>query len=80
MMLEINQQHIKRLKEYSILTIPKNMNYAGYKTLIPNRFITKNNFDRYINLSDNQKLKLKNNDKTIIVTIEEIKVKKNDKL
>lgn len=73
MMLEINQQHIKRLKYYSVFIIPKNMNYAGYKTLIPNRFITKNNFDRYINLPDNQKLKLKNNDKTVIVTIEEIK-------
>lgn len=71
-MIEINQQHLKRLKDYSIFIIPKNMNYAGYKTLIPNKFITKNGFIRYINLPDEQKLKIKKDNEIKIIKISDL--------
>ena len=72
-MITVNQKHLESKGAYSILTIPKNMNYSGFKTLIPNKFITKNGFVKYINLPDNQKLKIKKDNKVVITTIEELK-------
>lgn len=78
-MIEVNQKNIQPFKDFSIFTIPRKMNYAGYKCLIPNKFITKNGFIRYINLSDNQKLKIKKDDEVKIVTIAEMKAGNNDR-
>ena len=71
-MLELNQRHIKRLLNYSVVTIPKSFNYEGYRFVVPNRFITKSGFTRLINLPDEQKVKIKKDDKSILVTLEEI--------
>ena len=71
-MIVVNQQHLKRMEKFSILTIPNNMNYAGYRTIIPNKFISKNGFIRYINLKDEQKLKIKKNENILMVTVKEI--------
>ena len=75
-MLELNQQHMKRLLNYSIITIPKSLNYSDYKFVVPNRFITKSGFQRFINLPDNQKIKIKKDDKSLYVTIEDLKIRK----
>lgn len=74
-MLTVNQQHLERREKYSIFTIPKNMNYSGFKAVIPNKFISKDGFCRYINLPDEQRLKIKKDDKVLNITIKEIKAK-----
>lgn len=51
------------------------MNYSGFKAVIPNKFISKDGFSRYINLPDEQRLKIKKDDKVLNVTIKEIKAK-----
>lgn len=73
-MLEINQVSLKRYDKFSIYTIPaKAKNYGGYKTLIPNKYISRGGFERYINLPDDSRLKLQKGDDVQKVTIEELK-------
>ena len=74
-MLEINQKNIERKEGFSIVTIPKSLNFGGYKTKIPNKFIKTNGFQRIISLPDNQPLKLKKENEVIEKTILEIKRK-----
>ena len=73
-MLEINQMSLKRFDKFSVYTIPaKAKNYGGYKTIIPNKYISRGGFERFINLSDNQKLKFKKEDDIQTITIQELK-------
>lgn len=76
-MLEVNQQNIKKMKDFSVFTVPRKMNFAGFKTLIPNKFISKKGFVILINLPDSQKLKLKKGDEIVIVTIGDLKSNKH---
>lgn len=73
-MLEISQMSLKRYDKFSVYTIPaKAKNYGGYKAIIPNKYISRGGFERFINLSDNQKLKFKKEDDIQTITIQELK-------
>ena len=73
-MLEINQMSLKRYDKFSIYTIPaKAKKYGGYKTMIPNKYISRGGFDRFINLPDEQKLKFQKENDIQTITVQELK-------
>jgi hypothetical protein len=72
-MWELNAKCLKIYKTGYILTIPKGLNYSGYKTFIPKRFVCRKETFRIIDLPDCQFLNLKNEKETVKVRISDIK-------
>lgn len=73
-MLEINTANIKRLEKHSIIKIPKNKKFAGYKFIIPNKFITSSNsFVKVINLPLETTIKIKKDNDIKQITLGDLK-------
>lgn len=73
-MLELNTASIKKIGNNSIIKIPKNKDYAGYRFIIPNRFIkSTGTFTKVITLPWETKIKIKKDDDTQIITLGDLR-------
>lgn len=71
--MKISIQNAKSIKQGYLITFGRKSKYRGYQTLIPSRYVVRVGFERFINLPDEQKLKIKKGDDVLIKTIKELK-------
>ena len=72
-MWRVNVQNAKSIKQGYLITFGRKSKYRGYQTLIPSRYVVRVGFERFIDLPDAQKLKIKKGDDVQIKTIKELK-------